>query len=320
MADYSGDWPGVFVSSTCYDLMDLRAELEACIRDLGLIPVMSDRPTSEFDVGGYQDSITTCIENVKKCPTFVCVLSNRYGPSLGKAGFDDISATHLEYRAAVASKRRILFYARDRLLAEHQLWTNAKRAGLALPKLPWVIDPKDYGVFEFLTEYKELSPGSDPNWVWPFRDSVELKQRLTYDLGGVSRRARLKALVEAGRVPIFAVAQTAFSATETTKDVTVQVSNVGPVPALEVELGLKGRSLKRLAAAIKPDGSVADRITIEEPMKERTKHILVLRYATQSGERIEEHHSFEPTAHNTYLVSQSHRSFRLVDGPAFEIE
>ncbi len=134
MGDYSNDWPGVFVSSTCYDLMDLRAEVEACLRDLGLIPVMSDRPTSEFEVGGYQGSITTCIENVKKCPTFVCVLSHRYGPSLGKAGFDNISATHLEYRAAIESKRRILFYARDRLLAEHQLWTNARRAGGDTPK------------------------------------------------------------------------------------------------------------------------------------------------------------------------------------------
>ena len=53
---------GVFISSTCYDLIDLRAELEAWIRDLGLSPVMSDRPTSEFEVSGYRDSIATCIE------------------------------------------------------------------------------------------------------------------------------------------------------------------------------------------------------------------------------------------------------------------
>jgi hypothetical protein len=46
------EWPGVFISSTCYDLIDLRAELEAMLRDLGLHPVLSDRPTSEFDTSG----------------------------------------------------------------------------------------------------------------------------------------------------------------------------------------------------------------------------------------------------------------------------
>ncbi len=55
-------------------------------------------------------------------------------------------------------------------------------------------------------------------------------------------------------------------------------------------------------------------------MNERTKHVLVLRYATQSGDRIEEHHSFEPTAHNQYIVSRAHRSYRLLDSRAFELE
>ena len=315
----SNDWPGVFVSSTCYDLMDLRSEAEVCIRDLGLIPVMSDRPTSEFEVGGYKDSITTCIENVKKCPTFVCVLSNRYGPNLGDA-FDNISATHLEYRAALAAKRRILFYARDRLLADHALWVKAKRGGAPPPELPWVKETKDHRIFEFLAEHMQLSPGDDPNWVWPFRDSVELKQRLAFDLGGVSRRARLKSLIEAGRLPIFALAQNAFSATEKAKEVSVEVHNVGLHPALEVEIGLKGTELRHLVAALKPEGTTIQRITIEESMNERTKHVLVLRYATQSGDRIEEHHSFEPTDHTQYIVSRAHRSYRLLDSRAFEVE
>lgn len=149
---------------------------------------------------------------------------------------------------------------------------------------------------------------------------MELKQRLAFDLGAVSRRARLRALIEAGRVPIFALAQNAFSATEQTKDITVELHNVGPHPALEVEIGLKGTELRHLAAAIKPGGTTIERITIEESMNERTKHVLVLRYATQSGDRIEENHSFEPTAHNQYVVSRAHRSYRLLDAPAFEIE
>ena len=40
----------VFVSSTCYDLLDLRAEVEAHLQEMGLTPLLSDRPSSDFEV------------------------------------------------------------------------------------------------------------------------------------------------------------------------------------------------------------------------------------------------------------------------------
>jgi hypothetical protein len=314
------DWPGVFVSSTCYDLLDLRAELEVCIRDLGLIPVMSDRPSSEFDPGGYRDSITTCLENVKKCPTFVCVLSNRYGPRLGKSGFDDISATHLEYRAAVEAKRRILVYARDRLLGDHQVWKNATRAGTTVPKLPWV-DADQYGIFELLTEHMKLSPGNDPNWVWPFRDSVELKSRLSLDLGAVSRRAKLSTLIEHDRIPLFALAVTSSNTKGPNKrEATLQITNMGPIAATEVEVGFSGQHSQHVASAIPAGSSAASRVEFDVVPKQPVKLVLVLRYSTPYGHRIEEQRSFESPDAVDYVVSRSGRSIRLLDQPAFLIE
>jgi hypothetical protein len=313
------DWPGVFVSSTCYDLIDLRAELETCIRDLGLIPVMSDRPTSEFDPGGYRDSISTCIENVKKCPTFVCVLSNRYGPRLGKAGFEDISATHLEYRAAVVAKRRIFFYVRDRLLSDLQVWRNAVKAKIDVPKLPWV-DADQYGIFEMLTDHMRLSPGDDPNWVWPFRDSVELKSRLALDLGAVSRRAKLSNLIERDRVPLFAIASTGSNARDRKREVTLQVSNMGPVTATEVEVGLDGGPSQHVTSALGPGSSVGPRIEFDAAPGAAVKLVLVLCYSTPHGHRIEERRSFESVDAGTYVISRSGRSIRLLDVPAFVVE
>src|SRR5262245_34129829 len=105
----------VFVSSTCYDLIDLRAELLEDLRDLGVEPYLSDLKESDFETPGDHvgNSIETCLVNLRACDVVVFVLSQRYGPFL-KRGYGDLSATHVEYREARNHKKRILFYIRDR--------------------------------------------------------------------------------------------------------------------------------------------------------------------------------------------------------------
>ena len=90
----------IFISSTCYDLVDLRAELETFFKNAGMEPVLSDSLTSDFQVSPDANSIETCLANVRTCDQFIIILSNRYGPTLGKAGHVDVSATHLEYLEA----------------------------------------------------------------------------------------------------------------------------------------------------------------------------------------------------------------------------
>src|SRR5258708_13359918 len=91
----------VFISSTCHDLIDLRAELESFFQKAGIVPVLSDSLTSEFLVMQDRNSIETCLANIRQCDSFLVILSNRYGPSLLKAGYNDISPTPLDYREPV---------------------------------------------------------------------------------------------------------------------------------------------------------------------------------------------------------------------------
>src|SRR5262249_10183540 len=109
----------VFISSTCYDLIDLRAELEVLFDEAGVTSLLSDSLTSDFQVLPDRNSIETCLENVRQCDVFLIILSSRYGRSLAKAGFDDVSATHLEYREARKHKKPIWMYARDRLMGDY---------------------------------------------------------------------------------------------------------------------------------------------------------------------------------------------------------
>ncbi|MBI0398019.1 DUF4062 domain-containing protein [Cyclobacterium marinum] len=69
--------PRIFVSSTCYDLQEIRFQLRNFIRDFGY-----DAAMSEFDdiFYGYDKHVQdACLEEISKCQMFVLVVGNNYG-------------------------------------------------------------------------------------------------------------------------------------------------------------------------------------------------------------------------------------------------
>ena len=106
----------------------------------------------EVSRGTLLTSVTPVNMNQPVLQLVVVVLSQRYGPRLGAAGYPDISATHLEYREAKTKRKPIYFYVRDRLEADYVIWRNNKpKASL---RLPWVKDKRDYGLFELMEEHR----------------------------------------------------------------------------------------------------------------------------------------------------------------------
>jgi hypothetical protein len=165
----------VFVSSTVYDLLDIRAEIESLLRELGICPIMSDSKLTDFKVAPDANSIETCLLNVESSDAVIVILDQRYGASLGKVGFDDISATHLEYRHARTLQKPIYFYVRDRLEADHNIH---RKNSIQEIEFSWV-SPKDRPLFSFLEEHRSLNRGKgENNWLTLFTDSRDLKESL----------------------------------------------------------------------------------------------------------------------------------------------
>ena len=167
----------VFVSSTVFDLIDVRAEVSSMLRQLGVDPVLSDDKLSGFQTEPRKDSIETCLVNVESCDEFLLILDRRYGPRLGKAGYEDVSATHLEYKRACELEKPIHVYVRDRLDAEFTLWRrNRKHSTL---DFSWVQE-NDTGLFDLLDEHMKLKGGSSrSNWRDTFTTSVDLKAAIS---------------------------------------------------------------------------------------------------------------------------------------------
>lgn len=69
--------PRIFVSSTCYDLQEIRFQLRHFIQEFGYDPVMS-----EFDDIFYNYELhvqDSCLEEISKCQLFILVIGNNYG-------------------------------------------------------------------------------------------------------------------------------------------------------------------------------------------------------------------------------------------------
>lgn len=233
----------VFVSSTCHDLIDLRKEVFEHLRGMGLNPLASDLPLSDFEVDGIKDSIAQCLENVRSCDIFICILSQRYGPSLEKVGYGDISATHLEYREARRLKKRIYLYIRNRLETDYDQSVNHPDG-----PFKWLHDKKQFRLFEIIKEHKQwLREQPTTNWHQTFIDSVDLKHIISSHLRFTSIQALLEQLSDRDKLPTLSLKKGDHSSGNEGQNLNVLVYVYGKVPILSLSYGFEeGKPLRNL--------------------------------------------------------------------------
>lgn len=161
--------PSVFVSSTCYDLAQVRKELGLFIGGLGMIPVLSDSPS--FPVDPDLDSIENCLARVReKADIFVLIVGGRYGSETENGK----SVTNLEYMWAKAKGIPRYVFVQKNILTAHSDWKKNRSGDF----LGIVDSPK---LFEFV---ELLHNQTAKNWVFPFdsaQDIIEvLHKQLAY--------------------------------------------------------------------------------------------------------------------------------------------
>lgn len=235
----------VFVSSTCYDLIDLRAEVERGLRDMGLSPVLSDRGTSDFKLAQDQNSVETCLVNVDDCDHFILILSQRYGPTLESYGYGELSATHVEYNRALDRKKPVYFYVRDHLKADYDHW---RKNPTAENRYPWCKGKDDaIKLFSFIDQ-RTQPPGSTEvrnNWIQTFQSSVDLVQQIRKDLAAPAGGALLQHLAETGQLPEIEIEKAtlemalAMDGSRKLDCLSITYQEVGPVSPYDLKVGLK---------------------------------------------------------------------------------
>jgi len=180
----------VFISSTSYDLLDLRAELADFLESKGFIVRASDDPY-RIDVEPTEDSIQTCLRNVEAADVIVCILDGRYGPPLPPER--QLSATHAEVNHARKLGKPVCIFGRDRALAEYDLLRRNPGASTL-----WVERHDDDQRKKWVAFAEELrglamaKADGHSNWVDPFQTSVQLKKLVLKRLGDCQRKLATK--------------------------------------------------------------------------------------------------------------------------------
>ena len=163
-----GNPPSVFVSSTCFNLAQVRQDLRIFIESLGMQPVLSE--FSSFPVDPSLDAVGNCLARVKdKADIFVLVVGGRYGSEVegGK------SVTNLEYLEAKAKGIPRYVFVQKQIQMALAIWQK-NRAG----DFSDVVDsPKLFEFVESLRDPKE-------NWIFSFESAQDitdiLRKQLAY--------------------------------------------------------------------------------------------------------------------------------------------
>lgn len=225
----------VFISSTVYDLIDIRAELAEQLRAIGITPVLSDDKLSDFRVQHDVNSIETCLVNVESCDEFLLVLDQRYGPTLEKCGYDKISATHLEYQRAIEKKIPVRVYVRDRLEADFAIWKRNGRTSSV--KLSWATGVKDIGLFELLDKHGGLEASSiTSNWYSTFTSSIDLKAAITKHFEKRILPERLVGAIQNNVFPLFDIKVEITGLSNNVRLIAASLTNISRVPAFNLNV------------------------------------------------------------------------------------
>ncbi len=162
----------VFVSSTCYELRDLRSAIRTWLTGLGLTPMMSDE-------GGFphidgMPPYATCLRVLEECPLVVGVIDRQYGRPFDDWGpykqHKGCAPTHAELRHALDLGKRVLIYVHDDTWNFFEVWRKNPDAFKAAAPA---------GLEEAtLRMFKELKLRSPAPWIEHFSDASEVVRSL----------------------------------------------------------------------------------------------------------------------------------------------
>lgn len=163
----------VFVSSTCYDLSQIRDDLRRCIIELGHNPILSE--LKEFPIDPRKSNTENCISAINNdADVFVLIIGNRYGSVLDTGK----SITNTEFLAAVEKGIPIYVFSLKKMTAILPLWESNPDADYSQ-----IVDNNK--VFEFLADVRK----NRGLWNFEFENAQDITGILKVQLSNLFHEA-----------------------------------------------------------------------------------------------------------------------------------
>ncbi|WP_379953058.1 DUF4062 domain-containing protein [Dokdonia sp. R78006] len=145
-------FPKVFISSTCYDLGEVRDSLYSFIKSLYYEPVVSEKG----DIFYHPDFHTheSCINEIENCDLFILIIGGRHGGSY----VSDItkSIVNAEYEAAKRLEKPVFTFVKQNVYDDHRLYQRNKSKKI-IDEIDFPSIEKDQHakyIFEFINDVR----------------------------------------------------------------------------------------------------------------------------------------------------------------------
>ena len=152
--------PSVFVSSTCYDLKQIREDMKEFIENnYGFEAILSE--FDSFPIDPCKGTFENCLDNVdQRADIFILIIGTRYGyvTDQGK------SITNLEYLHAKAKGIPLFVFVNKQIYNTLSFWRSNKDADFS----SIVDNPK---IFEFVAEIYDESQ----QWIYTYESVNDIK-------------------------------------------------------------------------------------------------------------------------------------------------
>lgn len=161
----------VFISSTSFDLKDLRAELARALEEWGYLSLWNESP--DFPKKSGLHSHDMCLDTVEESDIYLLIIDRRYGGTYAGKKYprEDISITWYETKIAFQKKKEIYSFIRDEVWNERPTYKKNLKKGVQIK--PYHVDnPRVFDFIDFVVHLPR------DNWIYTFKNSVELKEKL----------------------------------------------------------------------------------------------------------------------------------------------
>lgn len=160
----------MFISSTCYDLSEVRNIIKLHVEQFGIEAVVSDDHSFGVDPGKH--SHQACLDEVERSDYMVLIIGGRRG---GTYIGSEKSITNEEYVSATRKRIPILTFVKKDVLTAQRFYKKNPNADLS----DYVDDKR---VFDFIDI---VHSASESNWIWPFENGEDICKVLTSQISHI---------------------------------------------------------------------------------------------------------------------------------------
>lgn len=171
--------PRIFISSTFYDLKQIRIELDKFIESLGYEPVRNE--TGDIPYGKDEEIQTYCYKEIANVDILVSIIGGRYGsPSLKDTNPQEYSVSQKELITAMKEDKQVFIFIEKDVLTEYETYRRNKDN----PDVNYnFVD--NINIYKFIDEIKSLH---NNNNIKGFETADDIKLYLREQLAGLFKQ------------------------------------------------------------------------------------------------------------------------------------